>query len=467
MYLNVVSMIAALMTVGQMPRFVLERDTLTLADRGYVLGAPTHVAGPGAFSFHWSPDGRYLAALSRSVAPQDRLAATIGKEVPIRESIVVWDGKGDSATNVAELNLKGSPDHYGEEGMEVQGWMAGSALILEQFKLLPSGPQRNEPEAEFAVYRWTAGQSKASKIISGKTPFQVFVSRKQPYGLLCPQEPVVPRASGRREDEDNPAAGFLFGPTGNPRPVAIPQTGVVEDKAGYFWSSETTPLTPGATKHGQDHWKRLNLNGVWEAQANQPDIDPEGYNFGEGEDEPQDPNGIRISVGTTAAAHGPVKTQVQSAWLWAPVKGVIHAALVAAETTGVSLSPTKDKIAYVSQEHLMVRALEPLSLKELNLLLEASERQLLLSNGKQIALSIIMYSADYDDNYPANAGWQDAVRPYLKNDSIFTGFVYEMNGENAAKIDEPAKKRMGYIQGAHGRVLVYSDGHAVWESKNP
>lgn len=42
-----------------------------------------------------------------------------------------------------------------------------------------------------------------------------------------------------------------------------------------------------------------------------------------------------------------------------------------------------------------------------------------LSNVKQMAIGLIMYAQDYDDQLPAAAEWMDATLPYGKDDAVY------------------------------------------------
>src|SRR5436309_1139909 len=42
-----------------------------------------------------------------------------------------------------------------------------------------------------------------------------------------------------------------------------------------------------------------------------------------------------------------------------------------------------------------------------------------LSNEKQMALGLLMYSQDYDETLPTSASWMDKISPYIKNEQVF------------------------------------------------
>lgn len=98
-----------------------------------------------------------------------------------------------------------------------------------------------------------------------------------------------------------------------------------------------------------------------------------------------------------------------------------------------------------------------------------------LSNGKQIALAISMYSQDYDETFPysyfpvTNQRWEDIVNPYIKTGSrggimtcgsaVSAGYAYSFNpameGKSLATAGNPAD------------TIVTADGAQVPQLKDP
>ena len=53
-----------------------------------------------------------------------------------------------------------------------------------------------------------------------------------------------------------------------------------------------------------------------------------------------------------------------------------------------------------------------------------------LNNTKQIALSTIIYSNDYDNFAPLPSKWVDGIKPYVKSDSVFRSPAVVLKDEN-------------------------------------
>ncbi|MEZ5163466.1 MAG: hypothetical protein R2688_06890 [Fimbriimonadaceae bacterium] len=99
---------------------------------------------------------------------------------------------------------------------------------------------------------------------------------------------------------------------------------------------------------------------------------------------------------------------------------------------------------------------------------DAAERTVLISNAKQVATGMMIYSSDYDGQFPPINNWTENLMPYMKNRDIMNGFVYMLGDKNFADITDPANTVLGYIEGKDGRAVDYVDGHVKWEpSKNP
>jgi len=97
-----------------------------------------------------------------------------------------------------------------------------------------------------------------------------------------------------------------------------------------------------------------------------------------------------------------------------------------------------------------------------------------LSNLKQLGLGTLMYTQDYDENFPPMtdyAAFKKAVMPYVKNEMLFTnpitGEAYHLNSrlskKNLSSVANPAEMAMIYEaspapDGTRG--VCYVDGHS-------
>lgn len=157
---------------------------------------------------------------------------------------------------------------------------------------------------------------------------------------------------------------------------------------------------------------------------------------------------------------GEDKAPTQSLWLAANGKSEDPQCLVANGVDGPHwLSPSLSHIAYVAQGRLFASQIVKLDLAAYLKAKEEAERAVAMSNTKQVALGLIIYAADSDDLLPPQAGYQDAIYPYLKNRDVMNGFVYTYSGGSLAKLDDPAGTEIGYVSVAGGRCVAFADGH--------
>jgi len=119
---------------------------------------------------------------------------------------------------------------------------------------------------------------------------------------------------------------------------------------------------------------------------------------------------------------------------------------------------------------------------------EAAKRAATLSNAKQVALGVMIYSGDYDDVMPIAKNEADAknlVQPYLKNDALWRSnnpnggeliFALNLAGIDSTQVESPADTPMIYETKSWPdgkRVVAFCDGHAKlvsaedWEKLKP
>jgi|GEM_PF-6750600 len=137
-------------------------------------------------------------------------------------------------------------------------------------------------------------------------------------------------------------------------------------------------------------------------------------------------------------------------------------ALVSVTKIPGELSADFKSIFYNADDSIYLRRIEPCDWAAIQPLVQA-EIARLISNAKQIVLSMMMFAGDDNDNLPGAGGWQNSIYPYSKNSSIFDGFVYTPPANlNMDQIAEPASTILGYINGPGGQAVAYTDGHVRW-----
>ena len=84
---------------------------------------------------------------------------------------------------------------------------------------------------------------------------------------------------------------------------------------------------------------------------------------------------------------------------------------------------------------------------------------------KWAGVALNIYTADFDDKFPDSVGWRDALRPYLKDETVLRRFVYLGNGQRSTEIGDPSEEVMGYVDTPYGRATVAWDSRARWVPK--
>lgn len=176
-----------------------------------------------------------------------------------------------------------------------------------------------------------------------------------------------------------------------------------------------------------------------------------------------------------ADAAGQRLEQPNSLWLSLTTPGKLHNMCVALDCEGdPSCSRDCRKIAYVSQGQLYIAELslrDPTVQEKLVAglpLTEDETKQVLATNGKQIALGILMYSADNDGNLPPADSLAATLYDYLRDKNVFlrpgsqdNAFTYiDPGASNWSSIERPSETPIGQLDAGYGWVVViYADGH--------
>ena len=130
------------------------------------------------------------------------------------------------------------------------------------------------------------------------------------------------------------------------------------------------------------------------------------------------------------------------------------------------------KVAYLYRNRLYLSELkkEPLT-SDIKLeaglkLSEEEEKDILLSNAKQIGTGLAMFNADWDGKFPSADDFLQELTPYLKYPSVFfrpgtEQVVFRYFPPETLPILNPAETVMGEIDIGYGwKIVLYADGHA-------
>lgn len=92
-------------------------------------------------------------------------------------------------------------------------------------------------------------------------------------------------------------------------------------------------------------------------------------------------------------------------------------------------------------------------------------KQFSISQAKQLAVGISIYSSDYDDKLPLSNDFAESVMPYVKSDELFQNFTYLLDGQEIAKLGDPRQVALGQIETPFGTATVFLDFSVVWKDR--
>lgn len=151
-----------------------------------------------------------------------------------------------------------------------------------------------------------------------------------------------------------------------------------------------------------------------------------------------------------------------------PVEQAVQAALISVEAETASISPAGDAVVYSSRGVLYVRPVARMDKALFQRLVNEVEKQRAISDAKQAAVAVLIYSADYDDVFPDGTDFVDKVHPYIRSRQILERFVYTFGGGDITKINDPSNQEIGFIVAPGGRAVAYADGSVRWiDDKRP
>ena len=144
----------------------------------------------------------------------------------------------------------------------------------------------------------------------------------------------------------------------------------------------------------------------------------------------------------------------------AQIPGNQHAVIVAYNVLSSDASPADTGVFYQTSNYAYVRPVIKISKSAYDKMVAEEERSNVMKDVAQIGMALLMYCADYDDHFPTREEYDaGALDSYLQNSTMTQGFVY-LGGKPA---DNPAGTPLGYRQISGGRVVLYQDGHVVFE----
>ncbi|MHB8636479.1 MAG: hypothetical protein ACYC96_08400 [Fimbriimonadaceae bacterium] len=423
---------------------VVKLEWVLTPKHAYILLPAVTVTKGEVAAAEWSPDGAYLmvAALEPSFSVVDALnAGGSGSAATGRSTILVWDRRSRQVRRLwssddPTLKVRGIFWLHGSSCAYVDVWSTVKSRngVRDSFGLISM-------DAATGNYLWVPGmerlQQEAAVSCSPLKPLAVAVFGDEPY----------------RPNVDSNS-----------------------DIAANYWT-----IAPNAQVvkrcRGQDAW-RYSLawaadGANWYVQAPKPrskglstlaignDGSATPVNVALYKDVEQPNPELWLHDKTTVATQRRVKRNLNNVWLSSPIDTYHPDVLVTADGNRAMLSPSADAVFYVEGGVARVRPIDQLSDDQKRALFDIVKAET-MSNAKQCALGLMMYSNDYDDLLPPGGGFSQ-VDPYIKSDDIMADFIYTPPSQlNMTMIANPSTMPIGYINGPGGQAVAYADGHVGW-----
>lgn len=406
-------------------------DLLAIGDNA-ILPAPPSVVADYSEQGVWSPDGRFVLAWRNAL----RLPLNL-PDPAVDNGLWLWTAQTGKTREVWQSRMM----HPQNTPI---GWLSGTSVALTTVEVPPVQPN---PQVPTKADRWIArldARTGSVKLTANIPPYEeVQVAPRVPYAVVRDGD-----GSLRLVKSDGVIGAAISLPNGKP-------------PAHAFWAADGMTLLIGGDYSNE---KDALVGSVF------------GYDPRSGKVRPVDAPAARWSEREPAAAvrlvhsrgdlrDGPSAIPLKPLWLTAR-QGVPPArTLIAPDAEWGKLSPSGDGVLYLQDGTLMVRRLVTFPKVAINKAQETAQRQVLMSDCKQIGLALIIHAGENGDQLPGQGEPVDAIITKIAKSEIITqGFIYTFPGGKITDIQEPSKTILGYKLGAGGRANVYADGHVMWEA---
>jgi len=428
------------------------RDFVHTKTDAYLMLPPQFICGPLVQQFAWTSDGEKLVVLRTNMKMTPDFVTSAFGDHDVQQSpepeteIYTWSAKTGKVSEV--FHVKAADVLISD----IQ-WITGSSSLV--FEGIDNTDQANPISRIYVISNSGVVKTVLTEPINEDAV--IYPSPSKAMVALMSREFTQKVSTGDYSAPPNITVVRFFGPDGTlTPPIKLPTA-----RSLFRWTSDGRPFAMSferdpKTKKADKKWYALNPSDrsfhLAEPPAEfQKSMFPEPTNVFVVEDQATT---LPINIKGTVAPTVIIRPRAE--------KDAEYGVVTTDGRRG-EVAPNSTAISFESQGNALVRPMVKVPLDAYNAARTARLRATLLSNAKQVALSLIMFAADNNDNLPQNnAGWKNAIDPYLKNQQISDGFIYTFGGGNMSKIESPATTEIGYFTGPGGRAVAYSDGHCKW-----
>ncbi|HLK58932.1 MAG TPA: hypothetical protein VKU00_20325 [Chthonomonadaceae bacterium] len=423
-----------------------------LTDKEAILLLPPElIAAPHVVNMDWSPDSRNVVAVRVKQSIPTPTRPTQAADI----SITVWN----SATLHSQEPWKRSfPD--GGYPMSSLEWLPTTSNALQEIvwteKTTQPGPDNKPIETTQSkqCLLWIDGQRGYVKEIPEEPWDNLSISPTRPYAVIIhgmftatPDHSLT--LTPVRSD------GSVGTPVTTPANIPIDTIYWSEDGSLFILVFlEKLPDKKGVLPH-------FFAFDPHTGSITQLTKEPAHYKASA----PAHPQALRVKSTVLKAQEGDTILHIPALWLETTDKSEQQRTLITGDGRDGKLAPNGNAVLYQSQGAAWVIPFYRISKEEFKTAQLKARRTVIVSNGKQLGLALLMWAADNDENLPSPDGVNAEITPYLKNDALFDGFNYTYQGGPLSDIADPANTILGTVDGPGGVAVIYADGHVKWRNQ--
>lgn len=415
-------------------------DFVLLEREALLITPPKLVAEGMVRQAEWSPDGKYVLALTGELPYASKL--DLQKPPTLKGRLVLWNAAAGEGKEIWTGPALGQVE--GQFAWFSRGDTA--AVLLDLSRPIPTPERPKGAPPAFRRERWLCRLDARRGVMRPVTRVD-----DQAQVSAAPVAPAVLVWSFQSP------ARTVMRLDGSLLPLQVPDGQLF----GAQWLEDGRRAVIGAVVQAQDGkvtGQKQIVADVATGMVTQAEGSSKSY------EKPKSASHLRVVGLEVPLGVGKDAPRLKTLWLETTVKTEQPRVMLASDADWCTLSPAGDAVLYADDRGAWV--VRPLSLpKEMFFQARAAaERSRLLSHGKQLGLALMMYAQDNEERFPGeNEAVNQLLSPYMKNEALFEGFVYTFGGGPLASIEKPAEQVLGHVLGPGGRALIYADGHVRWE----
>ena len=405
---------AALTPRTQQGRGLQQPRTVTTDDQAFILLPPELIASPTIEKVLPSPDGKYVLVqrltlkITSSMLTPDGLKAMEQSPPRGERQLIIWDAR----THDSRIMWRG--------GLETQfselAWLRGSSIALGlTYQFIQADPKVPNSTAMIAqsLIRISATSDRAqTTTIAPQAGFATLnIGPVLPVAIL-ERDPIHAGLNG--EIANSPALTLIK--ADGRSTVDIDTVGLPSFKV-IHWDINGNPAI--IAFHQSLEQKSISKSDTYSIDI-RTGLLKQYVGVFKDFDKPQKSDQVltnpklALHVESSTIKSRETTEKIGVLWLEGATNSDSPRALVASNAANGQFLYGGDGIVYDSNGALWFTPMARVSLDQYKQMREAAQRQVTISNAKQLGLGLLMYSQDYDEMLPDPNGINSKVDPYIK-----------------------------------------------------